>query len=257
MTREQIDFLGLRFDNITKQEALDKIEGFIRDKIPRKIFTPNVSLLVESRNDKFLKEVYDSCDLLTVDGMAIYYAMKILGLPIKESLSASLLFYPLLEISQEKGYGIYFVGAQEDVVQKAVNNLSVQYPRLRIVGSHHGYFDMQNVPTELMADIQEKKPDIMLVGMSSPYKERFVVSNMAVMNVPVSLGVGGMFDIAAGMADFAPEWIRKLCLEWLYRLVQEPRRLWRRYLISNSVFLWLFLCEFIQKRILFRRTAKE
>jgi N-acetylglucosaminyldiphosphoundecaprenol N-acetyl-beta-D-mannosaminyltransferase len=187
--------------------------------------------------------------------MAIYYAMKILGLPINESLSASLMFYPLLEISQKKGYGLYFVGAQEDIVQKAVTNLRDQYPGLRIVGSHHGYFDMENPPPELIADIQEKKPDILFVGMSSPYKEKFVVSNMDVMNIPVSLGVGGMFDIAAGMADFAPEWIRKLCLEWLYRLVQEPRRLWRRYLISNSVFIWLFLGEFIQRRILFRKTV--
>ncbi len=250
MAKDKIDFLGLQFDNLNKQEALDKIEQFIQEKTPRKIFTPNVSLLIAARKNKFLKEVYDSCDLLTVDGMAIYYAMKIMGTPVKESLSASLLFYPLLEISQQKGYSIYMVGAQEEIVQKAANNLRTEYPGIQIVGSHHGYFDMENPPRELIKDIQEKKPDIMLVGMSSPYKEKFVVSNLQDIKIPVSLGVGGMFDIAAGMADFAPEWIRVLCLEWFYRLIQEPRRMWKRYLTTNSAFLWLFFVTFLKKRVL-------
>ena len=99
---------------------------------------------------------------------------------------------------------------------------------------------------------KEKKPDIMLVGMSTPYKENFVVSNMQDMNVPVSLGVGGMFDIAAGEARFAPQWIRILCLEWLYRLAQEPGRMWKRNITTNPHFLWLFLIVFLKKRILLR-----
>ena len=205
-----------------------------------------------SRKDNFLKEVYDSCDLLTVDGMAIYYALHLMGTPVRESLSASLLFYPLLELSQKKGYRIYMVGAKEEIVPKAVDNLREQYPGVDIVGWHHGYFDVRNPPKELVNDIQEKKPDIMFVGMSSPYKETFVVSNMEEMNVPVSLGVGGMFDIAAGVAGFAPEWIRTLCLEWFYRLVQEPRRLWKRNLTTNTVFVWLFLVELTKKRLLYR-----
>jgi exopolysaccharide biosynthesis WecB/TagA/CpsF family protein len=247
---EKIKFLGMQFDNLSKKDALDTIEQYIQQKTPRKIFTPNVSLLIESRKNKFLKDVYDSCDMLTVDGMALYYAMKIIGTPIQESLSASLLFYPLLEMSQQKGYGIYFVGAKQEVVQKAATNLKEEYPGIRIVGCHHGYFEMENPPRELIRDIQEKKPDIMFIGMSSPYKEKFVVSNTKKLHVPVSLGVGGMFDIAAGKANFAPDWIRKICMEWFYRLVQEPRRMWKRYLTTNSVFLWLFFKALIKKRVL-------
>jgi N-acetylglucosaminyldiphosphoundecaprenol N-acetyl-beta-D-mannosaminyltransferase len=196
-----------------------------------------------------LKKVYETCDIVTVDGMAIYYASHILGSPLKESLSASLLFFPLLEICQKKGYGVYLVGAQDDVVNDAAKKLQQRYPELRILGWHHGYFDMEDPPKELIGDIQDKRPDVLFVGMSTPHKERFVESNIQQMNVPVSLGVGGMFDIAAGRAHFAPEWIRKLCLEWLYRLLQEPRRMWRRYLTTNSVFLWLLFREFIRRRL--------
>jgi N-acetylglucosaminyldiphosphoundecaprenol N-acetyl-beta-D-mannosaminyltransferase len=117
------------------------------------------------------------------------------------------------------------------------------------LGSHHGYFDMENPPEDLIRDIKEKQPKVLLVGMSTPYKEKFVVSNMQEMGVHVSLGVGGMFDIAAGEADFAPEWIRKCCLEWLYRLLQEPRRMWKRYLTTNSVFLWLFFKALIRRKL--------
>jgi N-acetylglucosaminyldiphosphoundecaprenol N-acetyl-beta-D-mannosaminyltransferase len=247
MTKDRVDILGLHFDNFDKAEALRKIEEFIENKTPTKIFTPNVALLVWARSDSLLKNVYENCDIVTVDGMAIYYASHILGTPLKESLSASLLFFPLLEICQDKGYGVYLVGAQDDVVNDAAKKLREKYPDLRILGWHHGYFDMEDPPGELIEDIQNKRPDVLFVGMSTPHKERFVDSNIERMNVPVSLGVGGMFDIAAGRAHFAPEWIRKLCLEWLYRLLQEPRRMWRRYLTTNSIFLWLLFRELVRR----------
>ncbi len=250
MVEGRISFLGLEFDNVDMKEALSRIEQFIQLKKPSHIFTPNVALLVWARKDPFLRHAYNSCDLLTVDGMAIYYALRLVGTPVKESLSASVLFHPLLRLSQEKEYKIYMVGAREEVVKKAVHNLGEEFPGLRIVGHHHGFFDTAAPPEELIRDIREKEPDIMLVGMSSPHKERFITVGMQNLCVPVSLAVGGMFDIAAGEAKFAPVWIRKLCLEWLYRLAQEPRRMWKRYLTTNSVFLWLLLRVVIKVRIL-------
>lgn len=246
---EKVEILGLSFDNLTMQEALATIGQFIQERRPRKIFTPNVQLLIWSRKDPFLHKVYQSCDLLTVDGMAIYYASKLLGTPFKASLSASLMFIPLLKIAEQKGYRVYLVGAKDAVVRKAVDNIKNDYPRINIVGWHHGYFDV-TAPGELISDIKTKRPDILLIGMTSPMKELLVETNLLEMNVPVSLGVGGMFDIAAGEADFAPDWIRKICLEWFYRLVQEPRRMWRRYLYSNSVFVWLILKELVCRRLL-------
>lgn len=246
---DRIPFLGLNFDNLDLDEALSRLESYIAERTPRKIFTPNVALLVWSRHDPFLRDTYNSCDMVTVDGMVLYYALRILGTPLKASLSASLMFYPLFRLSQEKGYRIYMVGAQRDTLTKAVANLNEQFPGADIVGSHHGYFDMEHPPQELLDDIKRSQPDILMLGMATPYKEKFVQSNMADMNVPVSLGVGGMFDIAAGETHFAPIWIRKLALEWLYRLLQDPRRMWKRYLTTNTVFIALFLKEFVTKRI--------
>ena len=253
MTDTKVPFMGLNFDNLDLTGALERIEQFIAERKRRMIFTPNVALLVWSRRDRFLKDTYDRCDMLTVDGVAICYAMRILGIPLKTSPSASLMFYPLFQLSQDKGYRIFMVGAQENAVSTAVANLREQYPGAQIVGYHHGYFDMENPPVELITEIQKTNPYLLLVGMATPYKERFFVSNFERMNVPVSLGVGGMFDIAAGEAQFAPVWIRKLALEWLYRLLQEPRRMWKRYLTTNTAFLCLFAAEFVKRRILFIR----
>jgi len=246
-----VEFLGLRFDDLSLREALDTIEGFVRERTPRKIFTPNVALLMWSRIDPFLRRVYRSCDVVTVDGMAIYYALHLVGDPVQVCLSASLIFHPLLRLAQARGYGVYLLGAKEPILLQAVDNLRRQFPGIRIVGAHDGYFDVDNAGA-VVADIRRARPDILLLGMSTPVKERFAERYLQEMGVPVTIGVGGMFDIAAGVARFAPPWIRRLCLEWLYRLVQEPRRLWRRYLTTNFAFLWLVQREFVRRRLLRR-----
>ena len=251
--RPRVEFLGLGFDDLTLAESLDRMEEFIREGKPRRIFTPNVALLMWSRQDRFLHDVYRSCDMVTVDGMAIYYALHLVGTPVRESLAASLMFYPLLERARDKGYGVYLLGAKESVLQDAVRNLQQQYPGLRIVGSRNGYFDIDNA-ADVAEHIREARPDILLLGMSTPMKERFATKYLEAMNVPVTLGVGGMFDIAAGIATFAPKWIRVLCLEWFYRLVQEPRRMWKRYLTTNIPFLWLVQKELVRRRVLGRTT---
>lgn len=243
---ERINFLGLPFHDMTMQEVLRRIEAFIAERVPRKIFTPNVALLVWSRRDPFLRAVYRSSDLLPIDGMAIYYASRILRPPFTQSLSASLLFFPLLELAQSKRYRVYFLGAREDVLTVAIKNLRLEYPTLEIVGWHNGYFDMDDTD-EIVDEIRHAEPDILFVGMSSPRKEQFVERNLESMNIPVSIGVGGMIDIAAGEAKFAPNWIRVLCLEWFYRLVQEPRRMWKRYFTTNSVFLWLVFRDLLAR----------
>jgi len=179
----------------------------------------------------------------------------LLGTPFKESLSASLLYFPLMELAHRKGYRIYLVGAKEEILARCAENLQEKYPGINIVGKRDGYFNHEAPPEEFLRDVRAKKPDIMFVAMSTPYKERFLDANLEEMNVPVSIGVGGMFDITAGAATFAPSWIRKLCLEWLYRLIQEPRRMWRRYWTTNSVFLWLLLVELVRRRLMRRRTA--
>ncbi|MCX6868259.1 MAG: WecB/TagA/CpsF family glycosyltransferase [Verrucomicrobia bacterium] len=241
---EKREIFGLNFANVSVDEALDIIEDHFRSRDPLYIFTINVALLVYSREDPYVRKIYEECRLLTVDGMAIYYASKLLGKPLKASASASLMFEPLLARCAANNYKVFLIGASQATLEKAVTNLRQEHPGLRICGYHNGYFDHGNPPADLVSEINASEADLVMLGMSSPYKERFVRENMGKLNVPVFLGVGGMFDIAAGEARFAPDWIRKSCLEWLYRLLQEPRRMWKRYFYTNSVFVGLFLKAF-------------
>jgi N-acetylglucosaminyldiphosphoundecaprenol N-acetyl-beta-D-mannosaminyltransferase len=238
VTEVKPDFLGLPLDRLTMGEAIERIEGFVRSGIPRKIFCPNVALLVWSRRNADLRRIYRDCDLLPADGMAIYYASRLLGDPIPEMVSGSLLFFKLLELAAKKGYRVYFFGTTQAILETAVANLRRRYPGLQIAGYRNGFFSQSEAP-RIAEEIRESRPDFLFVGMSTPLKECFVDTYQQVMQVPVSLGVGGSFDIAAGVYKFAPRWMRVLALEWLYRLIQEPRRMWKRYLTTNSVFLYL------------------
>ena len=206
------------------------------------MWTPNVAVLVESRQDESLRTAWESADLVTVDGMAIYYSSHLLGTPVPEAVSASLLFFELLALARDKGLSVFLLGAEDEVVRAASAWAAATYRPLRIAGVHHGYFEPDRAG-EVAELIRRSAPDILLVGMSSPLKERFVQAHRDAMGVPVTLGVGGMFDIAAGRCRLAPKLVRKMCLEWLWRLAQEPRRLWRRYAVTNTVFLGLLLRE--------------
>ncbi len=242
------DFLGLPLDHVTMDQAVLRFEQFVHDGLPRKVFCPNVALLVWARQQPELQRIYHECDLLPADGMAIYYASRLLGDPIPEMVSGSLLFFRLLELSQAKGYRVYFLGTTQAILEQAVSNLRRQYPGLQIAGYRNGFFRWEDAPG-IAEEIRGSRPDFLFVGMSTPLKERFVDVYQQVMKVPVSLGVGGSFDIAAGVYKFAPNWMRVLALEWLYRLIQEPRRMWRRYLTTNSVFLYLVAKAFVRRLI--------
>jgi len=238
--RGKIDFLGYTLDNLSLEEALSRIEQFIQEGKPRMVFGLNAALFVWSLSDEHLQRVYQASDLLTADSMGIYYASRLLGQRVRGPVSAVSLFFRLIEEASIKGYRIYLLGGREEVVRKAVENLRAERPGLNIVGWHHGYFDLKN-NEQVVASIRKAKPDILFVGMSTPLKERFISKNLEKMKVPVCIGVGGSFDIAAGLYKRAPRWVSRLCLEWLYRLIQEPGRLWKRYATTNAVFIYVVL----------------
>ena len=240
------DILGMEFDAVTMDETLEKIDAFIRSGAPHKIFCPNVALYVWSRSDPELRRFYESCDLLPSDGMGIYYAARLLGSLIPESVSAVFIFFRLLELPAEKGYKFYFLGSKEEVLLQAIKNARERYPGINIVGSRNGYFSLEDEPG-IVEDIRSSGADVLFLGMSTPMKERFVERNMEKMAVPVSLGVGGSFDVLAGVCKLAPLWMRKAGLEWFYRLIQEPGRMWKRYLTTNAVFGYLVFKEMFKK----------
>lgn len=239
------NLFGLRFDDVDRSQALGRLEEYIRSGEPHLVFCANVSALVTWRRDPVLQRVYRETDLLTVDGMALNYASRLLRTPVKESVSGSDLFWDLLGLCEDRGYRVFLLGAEPEVLGRVDERLARSHPGLRLVGTHHGYFGPRS-EAEVAERIRAVSPDVLLLGMSSPLKERFALDHRERMGVPVALGVGGMFDIAAGLHRRAPAWVQIACLEWLWRLGQEPGRLWKRYARTNSVFLALLARELLR-----------
>jgi len=241
------NFLGLQFHNLTLKETIEQVERFIQSNTPHKVFTPTAELIVRANQDDGLKEIYNTTDILTVDSYVVYYAARLCGKTLKEPVSAARLMFDFLDVARRNNYKLYLLGATEEVSEATAENLKRDYPGINIVGRRNGYFDSNN-DAAIVNEIRTKTPDVLLVAMSSPLKENFISRNIEKMNVPVSIGVGGSFDIIAGKCKLAPAWISKMGLEWFYRMVQEPRRLWKRYLITNAMFLWLVLRELLRQR---------
>ena len=241
-----INFLVLKFDDLTLDEAVTKTERFIKGNKPHMIFTTGAELMVRAHWDETLKEIYLNSDLLTIDSSGVCFAAYLLGKPVRESISGTRLMFRFLELKVTMGYRFYFLGSTEKILRKAIENLKDRHPSLNVVGWHHGYFDFKN-DSSVVAKIVKAKPDVLFVAMSTPLKEKFISKNLEKMNVPVSIGVGGGVDVAAGQCKLAPRWMSKILLEWFYRLVQEPNRLWKRYAVTNTVFIWLVMKEFFKR----------
>jgi N-acetylglucosaminyldiphosphoundecaprenol N-acetyl-beta-D-mannosaminyltransferase len=233
-----IELLGVRFDNLTTAEAADRIEEFICDGQPRRILARNASIRVMEDRDPWLRRVYQTSDLVTVDGMAFLYLGKILGSGFKEMTGGPALWYEMLRRASIMGYRVFLLGAAADTLERASARLKQQYRGLQIVGWQHGFFHPDE-EDRIVRDIQRSQPHILMVGMSPPMKEKFLERNLLRMGVPACIGIGGAIDLFAGQSRLAPMWMRKLCLEWLYRVYQEPQRLATRYLVSNARFLVL------------------
>ena len=239
-------FLGLKFNNYTRNEAVEKLEHFIQTGRSHMASTITAELVVRANEDESLRKIYNKADLLTIDSFVVYYAARLLGKPFPEPVNAARLMLDFLPIARNKGYRVYLLGASEDVVVKTAQIIENRYPGINIVGFHNGYFDFDN-DRDIVYDIKSKNPDILFVGMTSPLKENFASKNLDNLGVPVSIGVGGCFDTIAGKSHLAPLWVSRAGLEWFYRLIQEPGRMWRRYTITNIKFLFLLLKELIKK----------
>lgn len=238
---------GLNYDDITLDEAAKKMEAFIQDGKPSMIFTTGAEPIVKSSWNKDLKQIYLDADLLTVDSYVVYFACRMIRKPIREPVSAVNLMFRFLERTIDKKYRLFFLGARDQILNEAMNNLQNRFPGINIVGWHHGYFNFDQ-DSEIVNKIIQAKPDVLFVAMSTPLKESFISKNIKKINVPVAIGVGGSIDVASGLCQLAPRWMSRIGLEWFYRFIQEPRRLWKRYIITNFVFIWLVIKELFRKR---------
>jgi N-acetylglucosaminyldiphosphoundecaprenol N-acetyl-beta-D-mannosaminyltransferase len=232
--------LGCEIDRVDMTEALERCERSIRTRTRTQHMAVNAAKIVAMRRDDDLRRLVGGCDLITADGQAVVWASRLLGDPLPVRVAGIDLMLELMALAERRGYGVYVLGARQDVLDQALARLRERHPRLRITGFHDGYFSDAEEPS-VVAAIRAARPDLLFVAMSTPRKEYFLGRWGPELDVPFSMGVGGAVDVLAGITRRAPRPLQRLGLEWAFRLAQEPRRLFRRYLVTNLAFIGLTL----------------
>ena len=236
---KRIHILNTSIDNYTQQETLSLIDEAIikQDQIHHAVV--NAAKIVAMQSDLVLRKSVNESDLISADGQAVVWASKLLGHPLKERVTGIDLMAKVVELAHKKKYRIFFFGAKEEVLKSAVNKYTSLYSPEIIAGFRNGYFSPDE-ESSIAAQIAATKPHVLFVGISSPIKENFLHNNKAILkDIGLIMGVGGSLDVAAGKVSRAPLWMQNNGFEWLFRLIQEPRRMWRRYLIGNLRFILL------------------
>jgi N-acetylglucosaminyldiphosphoundecaprenol N-acetyl-beta-D-mannosaminyltransferase len=241
------DLFGVPIDAVTMREALDRVDDAIAARRPIQIGVVNAAKLVNMKRSEALREDVRCSDLVLADGTAVVWASRILGQPLPERIAGIDLMMGMLARGSERGYRVYCLGARSDVLQAVVDHIGRQYPGVTVAGMHHGYFAAAE-EEQIAADIASAAPDILFVAMTSPRKEQFLARWSRKLAVPVCHGVGGSFDVVAGVVQRAPKGWQRLGLEWLYRVKQEPRRLWKRYLVTNTAFVWMVFAALLRQQ---------
>lgn len=236
------NLFGTPIDALTMREVLSVVDNAIEHREQLLIGVVNAAKIVNMRRDEQLDRAVRSADLILADGMAVIWAGRLLRKRLPERVPGIDLMTRMLQRSHECGYRVFLLGATEQVLATVAQRIVQDYPNALLVGQHDGYFSGDEEST-IAASIAAAKPDILFAAMSSPKKECFLARWSTEMDVPVCHGVGGAFDVMAGVVHRAPQLWQRLGLEWLYRVMQEPRRLWRRYLVTNSLFMYMLLLE--------------
>jgi N-acetylglucosaminyldiphosphoundecaprenol N-acetyl-beta-D-mannosaminyltransferase len=245
--KQQILLMGCKIDNLTMQETLDKVAGFIASRTPHQHVVVNVDKLVKASRDPALRRIINDCALVNVDGMPVVWASRLLGTPLKERVTGIDLFDALMGRAAQRGWRVFLLGAREAVVAGVAAHYEAKCPGLAICGWRNGYWQGQAEEAQVVDQIRASRADLLFVAMSSPQKEQFLDRHQGAMQVPFAMGVGGSFDVMAGEVQRAPRWMQRAGLEWFYRFLQEPRRMFRRYFLEDTAFLWLLVKELAQR----------
>lgn len=253
-TKTAVDILGLPVSPITMEQLLQIVDNHIASNEQLRLGVVNVAKVVNAQKKPQLRQSLQEADLILADGVPIVWLSKVLGTPLPERVAGIDFMFRLLKEASKKHYRVYFLGAKPEVLPKAIETVKREYPGIHIAGYRDGYFG-KNQEQSIAEDIKDTCAHILFVGISSPKKEYFLKRWHKYMNVPVCHGVGGSFDILAGITKRAPIWMQKCGIEWFYRIIQEPRRMWKRYLITNTIFIKLSLEAIIRARVsrFFRR----
>jgi N-acetylglucosaminyldiphosphoundecaprenol N-acetyl-beta-D-mannosaminyltransferase len=228
--------LGVSVDALTMTQTVAAADQAIRQRLPLQIGVVNAAKLVNMQRDEQLRQAVLSSDLILADGMSVVWASRLLRQRLPERVAGIDLMMHLLALADQCGYKVYCLGATDEVIAEVARKIHSQFPRAQLVGYHNGYYKPEE-ESAIVDDIAASQPDILFVAMTSPKKEQFLARWSRKIHVPICHGVGGSFDVFAGKVRRAPQIWQWFGMEWAYRLIQEPGRMWRRYLVTNSLFV--------------------
>ena len=222
----KVDILGVQVDKVDMEQALNRILEFLKEDKAHAVYTPNSEIIMQAYRNQAFRDVLNTADLITPDGIGVVYASRIVKDPLAERVGGFDLATKLIEKAADGSISFYFFGGKPGVAEQAKENLQKKYPGLRIIGCSDGYFDAEK-EQKIIADINEKQPDVLFVCLGAPKQEIWIDQNRDKLAVKVCMGLGGSLDVFAGNVKRAPTVFQKLGLEWLYRLCKEPKRIGR------------------------------
>ena len=231
---DRVWILGVPLSSVTADQALAQLSVWLREDKTRLVFTPNAEIIALAQDNPELKAALTAADLTVPDGIGVVWAARQLGTPLKERVPGIDLLERLLALAAAEGYTVYFFGGRPGVAAEAAQRAQARYDNLLVVGTHHGYFD-PGEEGQILVQLQALQPDILVLALGAPKQELWLTRYVNRLPVKVALGVGGSLDVMAGQVKRAPLLWQRLGLEWLYRIVTDPRRLKRAWQLPRFV----------------------
>lgn len=250
LSYDKVNILGVGVHAINMQQALDQMECWIEQRLPNYIIVCAVFTLMEARRNPILRENFRHAGLVTPDGMPLVFLSRWLGFKEVTRVYGPDLMLAFSQLSAQKGYRNYYFGGAEGTPEKLSKILTARFQNLQVVGTYSPPFRSLTAEEEaaIVDKINTANPDIVWVCLGTPKQELWVAKFRDQLNAPILIGVGAAFDFLSGHKPQAPHWMQRSALEWLFRFLTEPRRLWRRYLVNNPLFLFLVSLQLLKIR---------
>jgi N-acetylglucosaminyldiphosphoundecaprenol N-acetyl-beta-D-mannosaminyltransferase len=238
MTRQGV--FGVSLDALTMEQTVERCEALVRSGRPAQHVVLNAGKVVMMKDVPGLRSIISNCEIVNADGQSIVWAGRLLGVPVPERVAGIDLMEELLSRAEVNDWPVFFLGATSETLADFQSVVAKRYPKLIVAGARNGYFEDDEAVAE---EVRSSGARILFVAISSPRKEQFLSAQLHRLGPVLAMGVGGSFDVWAGKATRAPRWMQRMGLEWLHRLLQEPGRLWSRYLIGNTRFIGLVAAD--------------
>lgn len=244
----KVNILGVHVDVINKNGLHDAIRQAVQGKKKEVLAYVNVHAINLAQRDGRFRDFLNRSAIVYCDGEGVRLGSQILGQQLPPRIVLTYWIWELCELCAREGYSMFFLGGTEETVELAVRNIQSRFKNLKVAGKHHGFFEKWNNESNTVIEmINKAQPDILFVGFGMPLQEHWIEANFSKLNAHAILPAGSMIEYTAGRKSFAPAWMANNGMEWIYRMFQEPGRLWRRYIIGNPAFLFRVLLQYVKQ----------